>query len=132
MIEFFINRSTRRITKPRTLSPSRGGFGFQSGPGGITANGAPARANSMAMPSRARARRYSTMAVAMACNIALGVTGSELSDHMGPIVSSNERAGLYHQVLHDLFRRLDRADSCYTGACREAHLFVIASRLRSR
>jgi hypothetical protein len=57
---------------------------------------------------------------------------SGVSHLLSHIVSSDERPGVYHQVLHDLLRRLDRTDGCYTGACSEAHLFVIASRLRDR
>src|SRR5215467_9160982 len=57
---------------------------------------------------------------------------SGVSHLLSHIVSSDERPGVYHQVLHDLLRRLDRADGCYTGACSEAHLFVIASGLHGR
>jgi hypothetical protein len=57
---------------------------------------------------------------------------SGLSHLLGRIFSSDEPPGVYHQALHDLFRRLDRADGSYAGACREAHLFVIAARLSSR
>jgi hypothetical protein len=57
---------------------------------------------------------------------------SGLSHLLGRIFSSHEPPGAYHQALHDLFRRFDRADGFYAGACREAHLFVIAARLSSR
>jgi hypothetical protein len=43
------------------------------------------------------------------------------SGQLGQIFSADERPGVYHQALHDLFRRLDRTDGCYAGACREAH-----------
>ena len=51
---------------------------------------------------------------------------------LGDIFSSDRGPGVDHHTLHDLFRRLDGADGCHTGACREAHLLVIASRLRGR
>src|SRR5580704_5407765 len=57
---------------------------------------------------------------------------SGLSHLLGHIVSPDERPGVGHQTLYDLFRRLDRADGCHTGACGEAHLLMIASRLRGR
>jgi hypothetical protein len=57
---------------------------------------------------------------------------SDLSHLLGHIVSSDERPGICHQALYDLFRRHDRADGCHTGACGKAHLLMIASRLRGR
>src|SRR5215472_19071010 len=49
---------------------SRPGFGFHNGPGPITANGALECAYATAHSSIKKARRYSKISAAMACNVA--------------------------------------------------------------